>query len=90
MAERGKNWVAKREIRTKFKGKAMTLDNAIHALVERKIILAKEGERGIYRLQNGGFALWIKLQKSDAVESQNGNSEAPLGEASSGQAAESK
>jgi hypothetical protein len=68
MADKGKDWVEKPEIRARFKGNASTLDNAIHALLERKIVLAKEGARGIYRLQHGGFALWIKLQKTEPGE----------------------
>jgi hypothetical protein len=38
--------VSKEELRAKFKGKSITLDNAIQALRDRKINLAKEGERG--------------------------------------------
>jgi hypothetical protein len=37
------------------------LDNALHALRKRHLIVSKEGERGVYRLQNRGFAFWIKL-----------------------------
>ena len=62
MADSGNQWVAKADIRKRFSGKTSTLDNAIKALVDRKIILAKEGKRGTYRLQHRGFALWIKLK----------------------------
>jgi hypothetical protein len=42
------------------------LDNALHALRDRKIILPKEeGERGVYRLQHKGFAWWIRLYAAD-------------------------
>lgn len=61
MADYWDDWVTKRDIRKKFKGKNSTLDNAIRALRDRKIIVSKEGERGVYRLQNKGFAFWIKL-----------------------------
>lgn len=71
MADNENRWVSKKDISTKFKGKTQTLDNAIHALRERKIILAKEGERGIYRLQHRGFAFWIKLYTSDPKEMQS-------------------
>jgi hypothetical protein len=65
MANHLDSWVTKAEIRAKFKGKTSTLDNALHALRERGIILVKEGARGIYRLQHKGFALWIKLYTTD-------------------------
>jgi hypothetical protein len=58
--------------RAKYKGKETTLDSAIEALRERKIILYKEGERGTYRLQHRGFALWIKLFTSDPDAIQGG------------------
>jgi hypothetical protein len=61
MAGRLDDWVTKREIREAFDGSDSTLDNALSALRERRIILAKEGERGVYRLQHKGFAWWIKL-----------------------------
>jgi len=57
-------WVTKDAIRKEFKGNNSTLDNAIRALRERHIILSKEGEKGIYRLQHKGFAYWIKLKTS--------------------------
>ena len=60
MAENLDGWVAKKEIRKKFKGSTSNLDNAIQALRARKIILSKEGELGTYRLQHKGFAVWIR------------------------------
>jgi len=54
-------WVTKEKIKAKFKGTDATLNNALKALRDRHIILSKEGERGVYRLQHRGFALWIKL-----------------------------
>ncbi len=65
MADKMNRWVTKQEIREKFKGNDTVLDNAIKALRDRHIILAKEGERGIYRLQHRGFALWIKFKTTD-------------------------
>ena len=70
MSDKENRWVSKQDIRAKFRGKTSTLDNALHALRERKIILAKEGERGMYRLQHRGFAFWIKLYTSDPREIQ--------------------
>jgi AAA ATPase domain len=64
MATKADQWVTKAEIRAKFQGKVSTLDNAIQALRDRHIILPREGERGVYRLQHRGFALWIKLYAS--------------------------
>lgn len=61
MAVRLDDWVTKDEIKREFKGTPKTLDNAIQTLKDRHIILAKEGERGVYRLQHKGFALWIRL-----------------------------
>lgn len=70
MADNENRWVSKQDIRAKFRGKTTTLDNALQALRERKIILAKEGERGMYRLQHRGFAFWIKLYTTDPREIQ--------------------
>jgi len=70
MADRQNNWISKDEIRSQFKHKKTVLNSAIKALIDRKIILAKEGERGTYRLQHMGFALWIKLFNSAPEELQ--------------------
>lgn len=61
MADRLDEWMSKDQIKAKFRGSATTLANAIHALRKKKIILSREGSRGVYRLQNKAFALWIKL-----------------------------
>jgi hypothetical protein len=61
MADHLDEWVTKETIRKKFKGTRGTLDNALHALRKRHIIIPKEGELGLYRLQNKGFAFWIKV-----------------------------
>jgi hypothetical protein len=61
MADDLDGWVTKSKISVRFKGTSSTLDNAIKALRDRHIILSKEGEKGVYRLQHKGFALWIKL-----------------------------
>ena len=83
MADKLDSWVTKAEIRARFKGNTTTLDNAIQALRDRTIILSKEGERGVYRLQHKAFAYWIKLyttapgqlqQKVEASAEQNGKS----------------
>jgi DNA-binding IscR family transcriptional regulator len=61
MSLKSDDWISKTEIRKQFRGKDTTLDNAIHALRTRGIIQSKEGTRGVYRLQNKAFALWITL-----------------------------
>jgi hypothetical protein len=70
MADKQDDWVTKKEIKNKFKGPETTLDNAIAALRDRQIILVKEGERGVYRLQHKGFAWWIKLFTTDPAKFQ--------------------
>jgi AAA ATPase-like protein len=60
MADQLDAWVTKEDIRKRFSGAEKTLNNALQALRERNIIRSKEGDRGIYRLQQKGFALWIK------------------------------
>ncbi|TAK54996.1 MAG: ATP-binding protein [Gammaproteobacteria bacterium] len=65
MADHGKEWITKDSIRAAFKGKESILTNAIKALVDRKIIIVKEGSLGVYRLHHRGFAWWIKLYTTD-------------------------
>jgi len=65
MADDLDEWVPREKIKSKFKGESSILNNAIKALRDRHIILSKEGERGTYRLQHKGFALWIKLRRQD-------------------------
>lgn len=61
MAENMNAWTAKKDIKSKFSGSEQTLNNALQALTNRKIILRNQSKRGEYRLQQRGFALWIKL-----------------------------
>ncbi|ENM5895746.1 ATP-binding protein [Vibrio mimicus] len=61
MAENLSSWVKKSEIREKFTGSDQTLTDALKALTARKIILKNPSKMGEYRLQQRGFALWIKL-----------------------------
>lgn len=65
MSKKLNDWVSKKEIREKFKGRETTLNNAITALKKRNIILGKRGSRGKYRLQWIGFALWIRFIAKD-------------------------
>jgi Cdc6-like AAA superfamily ATPase len=61
MAESMNEWIKKSDIREKFTGLDQTLTDALAALTQRKIILKNNSVRGEYRLQQRGFALWIKL-----------------------------
>lgn len=61
MAEKMNSWITKAEIRANFSGDETTLSNALQALTTRKIILKNAAKRGEYRLQQRGFAIWIKL-----------------------------
>ncbi len=61
MAENLNAWVKKSGIREEFSGNDAVLSNALSALTDRKIILKNTSKRGEYRLQQRGFALWIKL-----------------------------
>lgn len=69
MSEKLDEWVTKRFIKHRFKGNDSTLNNAIKALKDRGIILSKEGATATYRLQDKGFAWWIKMiqEKEDGV-----------------------
>ncbi|MFK7699677.1 ATP-binding protein [Pseudomonas caspiana] len=61
MADNMNEWIKKSEIRSHFSGDDQTLTDALRALTNRKIILKNESKMGEYRLQQRGFALWIKL-----------------------------
>jgi hypothetical protein len=61
MAENMNSWIKKSDIRSKFSGAEQTLNNALQALTNRKIILKNSSKISEYRLQQKGFALWIKL-----------------------------
>ena len=83
MAQKADGWVTKAEIKKMFQGKESTLDNAIHALRDRHIILPREGYRGVYRLQHRGFAMWINLYTSSeaklaSAETTRTKTDAPL------------
>jgi AAA+ ATPase superfamily predicted ATPase len=61
MAQKMNAWITKAEIRAKFTGDETTLSNALQALTTRKIILKNSAKVGEYRLQQRGFAIWIRL-----------------------------
>lgn len=59
MSQKWNQWISKKEIWEKFKGKKTTFDNGLAALATRGIILRRPGAKGEYRLQWAGFAFWI-------------------------------
>jgi len=61
MAENMNSWIKKKDIRDKFSGADHIVTDALIALTARKIILKNPSTVGEYRLQQRGFALWIKL-----------------------------
>ncbi|HEY4149370.1 MAG TPA: AAA family ATPase [Chitinophagaceae bacterium] len=61
MAESVGDWVSKKHIKSIYIGNPATLTNAINALLKRNIIIPKEGTKGVYRLKDKGFGLWIKM-----------------------------
>jgi hypothetical protein len=60
-AESQPKWFTKDEIRKAGKLKETTLTNAIGALKQRNIIIAKDGSKGVYRLPTNSFAVWIRM-----------------------------
>jgi len=61
MAESMNEWIKKSDIRNDFSGNDQTLTDALKALTARNIILKNASKLGEYRLQQRGFAIWIKL-----------------------------
>ena len=64
LATDDEGWITKEQIRKATGLKETTLGNAIQVLKEREIIVAKLGERGVYRLPSLSFAAWIRAQNS--------------------------
>ena len=60
MSENWNGWTSREEIKKEFSKKETDLSNSIRSLIEKGIIIPKEGSRGQYRLQWGSFAFWIK------------------------------
>ncbi len=60
MAEKWNDWVSREEIKKKFSGGTNKLDNNIHQLRKKGIIIPRSGFKGQYRLQWNSFAFWIK------------------------------
>lgn len=76
MASRMDGWIKRPEIIELSGVKERTVDNALHALKERRIIIASDGERGEYRLPTKAFAIWIRVRESTRKAQEN--QESPL------------
>lgn len=61
-------FVTKAQLRQRAGLKESTLNNAITALKQRNIILAKKGMRGVYRLPSKSFAVWIRTFTSERLQ----------------------
>ncbi len=78
MASLGTTWISKDQLRTRIGGPASTLNKALRTMVEKNILVPKEGDPGIYRLVNRGFGTWIQLRTTspeDLKELSGGPSE---------------
>lgn len=60
LAESLDGWVSRKEMLQSTGLIAHTLDNALRALKDRNIIFISEDQKGLYRLPNKSFAVWIK------------------------------
>jgi hypothetical protein len=60
MADYEDDWVSKKSIRERSKIKEGVLANALNVLRERRLIIAKPGVKGAYKLPSASFAKWIK------------------------------
>jgi hypothetical protein len=85
MSDKLDEWVSKKDIRKAISIKESTLDNAIAALKHRRIIIAKPGVKGSYRLPTKSFAIWIgaytkaaeKATTEEKVSVEQGNQAKP-------------
>ncbi len=55
------DWTSKEQLRKIAGIKEHTLTNAIAALKKKKIIITKDGVKGVYRLPSKSFAVWIRV-----------------------------
>lgn len=67
MATHSDQWVTKAQIRKETKVKEYTLKNAISALLQRNIIVAQPGKKGVYRLPTKSFAAWIRVKTASPM-----------------------
>jgi hypothetical protein len=64
MADHMDGWAGRQDIIEKSGVKERIVDNALHALKERKIIISNPRARGEYRLPTKSFAAWIKVSEA--------------------------
>jgi hypothetical protein len=64
MADQMDGWIGRQEIIERSGVRERIVDNALHALKERKIILSNPRARGEYRLPTKSFAAWIKVREA--------------------------
>jgi hypothetical protein len=64
MADHMDGWIGRQEIIERSGVRERIVDNALHALKERKIILSNPRARGEYRLPTKSFAAWIKVREA--------------------------
>jgi hypothetical protein len=64
MADHMDDWVSRATIIASSGVKQSTVNNALSALRDRKIILHNPGARGEYRLPTRSFAVWIKARET--------------------------
>ena len=69
MAESLDEWVSRPEIIKRSRIKPKTVDNALHSLKNKKIILSNERIKGQYRLPTKSFAAWIRALESAQASS---------------------
>lgn len=75
MANHLDQWVSKSDLRNELTIKDHTLNNAVQALVKRNIIVPMPGKKGIYRLPNRSFAVWIKAIMASQESTNSSTSE---------------
>ena len=63
MATHDDAWITKADLRKESDLSASILTNALQALLSRKIILSREGRKGVYRLPSKSFAAWLRAYK---------------------------
>jgi Cdc6-like AAA superfamily ATPase len=63
MATHDDEWLTKAELRQEAGLSETILTNALQALLSRKIIVAREGKKGVYRLPSKSFAAWLRAYK---------------------------
>jgi hypothetical protein len=71
MAAHDDDWVTKEQLRKEAGLSEGILTNALQALLNRKIILSREGRKGFYRLPSKSFAAWLRAYQQRTNDSGN-------------------